>query len=56
MIHLLIESIQLDLNMYLFYKSDVTGLYAHLSGVPKALLPGVGGKKILDFWWETVNA
>lgn len=36
-------------------KSDVTGLYAHLSGVPKALLPGVGGKKILDFWWETVN-
>uniref|UniRef100_A0A672KEB4 Glucuronokinase 1-like n=1 Tax=Sinocyclocheilus grahami TaxID=75366 RepID=A0A672KEB4_SINGR len=36
-------------------KSDVTGLHAHLTGVPKALLPGVGGKKILDFWWETVN-
>uniref|UniRef100_A0A671NRJ2 Glucuronokinase 1-like n=1 Tax=Sinocyclocheilus anshuiensis TaxID=1608454 RepID=A0A671NRJ2_9TELE len=36
-------------------KSDVTGLFAHLTGVPKALLPGVGGKKILDFWWETVN-
>ncbi|XP_056119313.1 glucuronokinase with putative uridyl pyrophosphorylase [Rhinichthys klamathensis goyatoka] len=36
-------------------KSDITGLYAHLAGVPKALLPGVGGKKILDFWWETVN-
>ncbi|XP_050985570.1 glucuronokinase with putative uridyl pyrophosphorylase [Labeo rohita] len=36
-------------------KSDVTGLYSHLAGVPKALLPGVGGKKILDFWWETVN-
>ncbi|XP_052472855.1 glucuronokinase with putative uridyl pyrophosphorylase [Carassius gibelio] len=36
-------------------KSDITGLYAHLTGVPKALLPGVGGKKILDFWWETVN-
>ncbi|XP_077064668.1 glucuronokinase with putative uridyl pyrophosphorylase [Siphateles boraxobius] len=36
-------------------KSDITGLYAHLGGVPKALLPGVGGKKILDFWWETVN-
>ncbi|XP_066518755.1 glucuronokinase with putative uridyl pyrophosphorylase isoform X2 [Hoplias malabaricus] len=36
-------------------KNDVTGLYAHLAGVPKALLPGVGGKKILDFWWETVN-
>ncbi|XP_030632900.1 glucuronokinase with putative uridyl pyrophosphorylase [Chanos chanos] len=36
-------------------KNDGTGLYAHLTGVPKALLPGVGGKKILDFWWETVN-
>ncbi|XP_053502582.1 glucuronokinase with putative uridyl pyrophosphorylase [Ictalurus furcatus] len=36
-------------------KYDVTGLYTHLAGVPKALLPGVGGKKILDFWWETVN-
>ncbi|KAG7479701.1 glucuronokinase 1-like [Solea senegalensis] len=36
-------------------KNDVTGLYSHLAGVPKALLPGIGGKKILDFWWETVN-
>uniref|UniRef100_A0A4W5JTW5 Glucuronokinase with putative uridyl pyrophosphorylase n=1 Tax=Hucho hucho TaxID=62062 RepID=A0A4W5JTW5_9TELE len=36
-------------------KNDVTGLYGHLTGVPKALLPGIGGKKILDFWWETVN-
>ncbi|XP_012675666.1 glucuronokinase with putative uridyl pyrophosphorylase [Clupea harengus] len=36
-------------------KNDDTGLYGHLTGVPKALLPGVGGKKILDFWWETVN-
>ncbi|XP_036393195.1 glucuronokinase with putative uridyl pyrophosphorylase [Megalops cyprinoides] len=36
-------------------KNDGTGLYSHLVGVPKALLPGVGGKKILDFWWETVN-
>ncbi|XP_076024005.1 glucuronokinase with putative uridyl pyrophosphorylase [Genypterus blacodes] len=36
-------------------KNDDTGLYAHLAGVPKALLPGTGGKKILDFWWETVN-
>uniref|UniRef100_A0A4W3HD59 Glucuronokinase with putative uridyl pyrophosphorylase n=1 Tax=Callorhinchus milii TaxID=7868 RepID=A0A4W3HD59_CALMI len=33
----------------------VTGLYSHLEGIPKALLPGVGGKKILDFWWEVVN-
>ncbi|XP_066566615.1 glucuronokinase with putative uridyl pyrophosphorylase isoform X2 [Amia ocellicauda] len=36
-------------------QNDGTGLYSHLTGVPKALLPGVGGKKILDFWWETVN-
>ncbi|KAJ8280791.1 hypothetical protein GJAV_G00059010 [Gymnothorax javanicus] len=36
-------------------KNDFTGMYNHLTGVPKALLPGVGGKKILDFWWETVN-
>ncbi|XP_028826558.1 glucuronokinase with putative uridyl pyrophosphorylase isoform X2 [Denticeps clupeoides] len=36
-------------------KDDATGLYSHLTGVPKALLPGVGGKKILDFWWEMVN-
>ncbi|XP_043936983.1 uncharacterized protein LOC122809496 [Protopterus annectens] len=36
-------------------KNDSTGLYAHLEGIPKALLPGTGGKKILDFWWETVK-
>ncbi|CAG6007621.1 unnamed protein product [Menidia menidia] len=36
-------------------KNDDTGLYSLLTGVPKALLPGIGGKKILDFWWETVN-
>ncbi|XP_041098237.1 glucuronokinase with putative uridyl pyrophosphorylase isoform X2 [Polyodon spathula] len=36
-------------------KNDATGLYTHLTGIPKALLPGVGGKKILDFWWEAVN-
>ncbi|KAM6959254.1 glucuronokinase with putative uridyl pyrophosphorylase [Aplochiton taeniatus] len=36
-------------------KNDLTGLYGHLAGVPKALLPGVGGRKILDFWWEAVN-
>ncbi|TKS81467.1 hypothetical protein D9C73_015572 [Collichthys lucidus] len=36
-------------------KNDDTGLYSHLTGIPKALLPGTGGKKILDFWWETVN-
>ncbi|XP_069750899.1 glucuronokinase with putative uridyl pyrophosphorylase isoform X2 [Narcine bancroftii] len=36
-------------------KNEATGLYSHLEGIPKALLPGVGGKKILDFWWEVVN-
>lgn len=39
----------------LLSQNDDTGLYSHLTGVPKALLPGTGGKKILDFWWETVN-
>ncbi|XP_077468360.1 glucuronokinase with putative uridyl pyrophosphorylase [Stigmatopora argus] len=36
-------------------KNDETGLYSHLIGVPKSLLPGIGGMKILDFWWKTVN-
>uniref|UniRef100_UPI00398F56EA glucuronokinase with putative uridyl pyrophosphorylase isoform X2 n=1 Tax=Pristiophorus japonicus TaxID=55135 RepID=UPI00398F56EA len=36
-------------------KNEATGLYSHLEGIPKALLPGVGGKMILDFWWEVVN-
>ncbi|XP_028319573.1 glucuronokinase with putative uridyl pyrophosphorylase isoform X3 [Gouania willdenowi] len=36
-------------------KYDDSGLYSHLTGVPKALLPGTRGKKILDFWWEIVN-
>lgn len=38
-----------------FFQNEATGLYSHLEGIPKALLPGVGGKKILDFWWEVVN-
>ena len=29
--------------------------HQHLAGVPKALLPGVGGKRILDFWWEAIK-
>lgn len=41
--------------MFIQTQNDDTGLYSHLTGVPKALLPGTGGKKILDFWWETVN-
>lgn len=49
------NAMQCSQSMSPYFKSDVTGLYAHLTGVPKALLPGVGGKKILDFWWETVN-
>ncbi|XP_069470184.1 uncharacterized protein [Ambystoma mexicanum] len=36
-------------------KNDSSGLYSSLEGVPKALLPGVGRKKILDFWWKVVN-
>lgn len=39
----------------LLTQNDDTGLYSHLTGVPKALLPGIRGKKILDFWWETVK-
>ena len=26
-----------------------------LVGIPKALLPGVGNKKILDSWWNCLN-
>ena len=29
--------------------------HKHLDGVPKALLPGVGGKRLLDFWWEAIK-
>lgn len=48
-------SIEHSVTFDLFSQNDDTGLYSHLTGVPKALLPGIGGKKILDFWWETVN-
>ncbi|XP_071488373.1 uncharacterized protein [Diadema antillarum] len=36
-------------------KTDLSGKYSSLEGVPKALLPGVGGRKILDFWWDAIN-
>lgn len=36
-------------------KNDCSGRYTHLEGVPKALLPGVGGKRILDSWWELIK-
>ena len=36
-------------------RSDDTGKFLHLEGIPKALLPGVGGKKILDYWWDLIK-
>ena len=36
-------------------KSDESGKYFHLEGVPKALLPGVRGKTILDYWWDIIK-
>jgi glucuronokinase len=36
-------------------RSDISGQFAHLEGVPKALLPGVGGKRILDYWWDIIK-
>ena len=36
-------------------KADISGKYSHLEGVPKALMPGVGGKKILDYWWDLIK-
>uniref|UniRef100_A0A8C7KE49 Glucuronokinase with putative uridyl pyrophosphorylase n=1 Tax=Oncorhynchus kisutch TaxID=8019 RepID=A0A8C7KE49_ONCKI len=49
-----LDRLKMD-NQLLRQENDATGLYGQLTGVPKALLPGIGGKKILDFWWETVN-
>eukprot|EP00057_Strongylocentrotus_purpuratus_P004382 XP_003728579.1 PREDICTED: uncharacterized protein LOC100891647 isoform X1 [Strongylocentrotus purpuratus] len=36
-------------------KEDSSGRYCSLEGIPKALLPGVGGRKILDYWWDAIN-
>ena len=36
-------------------RADETGNYAHLEGVPKALMPGVGGKRLLDYWWDIIK-
>lgn len=36
-------------------KRDTSGKYSSLVGIPKALLPGVDGRKILDYWWKAVN-
>ena len=34
----------------------MTTYYSKYLGVPKALLPGVGGKKILDYWWDIIKS
>ena len=36
-------------------KLSVSAKYNHLAGIPKALLPGVDGLKILDYWWRLVK-
>ncbi|XP_071527136.1 uncharacterized protein [Panulirus ornatus] len=36
-------------------KDDKSGRYAHLKGIPKALLPSPRGKRILDHWWDAIN-
>ena len=36
-------------------RNDKSGKYSHLEGIPKALLPGVGGKRILDYWWDIIK-
>ena len=34
---------------------DAGGEYSHLHGLPKALLPITGGKRILDYWWCAIE-
>lgn len=36
-------------------KNDTSGKYSSLIGIPKALLPGVDGRKIMDYWWKVMN-
>ncbi|XP_037072408.1 glucuronokinase 1-like [Pollicipes pollicipes] len=36
-------------------REDLSDQFRHLEGVPKALLPGVGGKRILDYWWNAIK-
>ncbi len=39
-------------------QDDSTGMYDHLIGIPKALLParpGVNGDTILDCWWNALK-
>ncbi|XP_043195187.1 glucuronokinase 1-like [Amphibalanus amphitrite] len=36
-------------------REETSDQFRHLEGVPKALLPGVGGKRILDYWWNAIK-
>ena len=34
---------------------DAGAEYSHLHGLPKALLPITGGKRVLDYWWGAIE-
>ena len=34
---------------------DAGAEYSHLHGLPKALLPITGGKRVLDYWWAAIE-
>ncbi len=38
-------------------RSDDSGRYSHLCGVPKALMPAGrrNGRRILDHWWDIIK-
>eukprot|EP00629_Pelagomonadales_sp_RCC1024_P014979 CAMPEP_0119270524 /NCGR_PEP_ID=MMETSP1329-20130426/7494_1 /TAXON_ID=114041 /ORGANISM="Genus nov. species nov., Strain RCC1024" /LENGTH=622 /DNA_ID=CAMNT_0007270547 /DNA_START=203 /DNA_END=2067 /DNA_ORIENTATION=+ len=36
--------------------ADAGAEYAHLAGLPKALLPVTGGKRVLDYWWGAIES
>ena len=35
---------------------DAGSEYQHLAGLPKALLPVSGGKRVLDYWWTAIES
>eukprot|EP00043_Microstomoeca_roanoka_P008807 m.84615 g.84615 ORF g.84615 m.84615 type:complete len:617 (-) comp14393_c7_seq2:1547-3397(-) len=37
-------------------RRDTSGKFAHLAGIPKALLPGIDGRPILDQWWAALGS
>ena len=47
------EIFEMAVYYFFYFQEDIS--YEHLAGIPKALLPGVGGKRILDFWWEAIK-